>query len=50
MAVLNYGGFGILVMPWAYHVVGMTGVLAFFTLFCFSGMIFVRHLPASQPA
>jgi len=39
--VLIYGALGLLVMPSAYHVTGMNGVLAFFALFCASAMWFV---------
>ncbi len=45
--VLTYGAFGILVMPTAFEVTGMNGVLIFFALFCASGLFFTRHLPRS---
>ena len=48
--VLTYGALGLLAMPTAYHLVGMNGVLAFFALFCASGLWFVRFLPDSGEA
>jgi predicted MFS family arabinose efflux permease len=48
--VLIYGAFGMLLMPSAYHLLGMNGVLAFFGLFCASAMYFIRFLPDSGAA
>ena len=48
--VLIYGALGLLVMPTAYHVVGMNGVLTFFGLFCASSLFFIRHMPDSGHA
>jgi len=48
--VLVYGAFGLLVMPSAYHLVGMNGVLVFFGLFCAAAMYFIRFLPDSGAA
>lgn len=48
--VLIYGAFGLLVMPSAYHLVGMNGVLVFFGLFCAAAMYFIRFLPDSGAA
>jgi len=48
--VLIYGALGMLIMPSAYHLVGMNGVLAFFGLFCASAMYFIRFLPDSGAA
>ncbi len=48
--VLIYGAVGLLLMPSAYHLVGMNGVLAFFGLFCASAMYFIRFLPDSGAA
>ena len=48
--VLIYGALGMLVMPSAYHMVGMNGVLVFFGLFCAAEMYFIRFLPDSGAA
>lgn len=48
--VLTYGAFGMLLMPTAYELVGMNGVLIFFALFCAAGLFFVRGLPRSGDA
>lgn len=48
--VLIYGAIGLLVMPTAYQVIGMNGVLTFFGLFCASSLIFIRHMPDSGHA
>ena len=48
--VLIYGALGLLVMPTAYHVVGMNGVLVFFGLFCASSLFFIRYMPDSGHA
>lgn len=48
--VLIYGALGLLVMPSAYSLVGMNGVLIFFGLFCASSMYFIRFLPDSGEA
>jgi len=45
--VLTYGAFGLLLMPQAYALVGMNGLLVFFAVFCAVGLAFVRHLPDS---
>jgi len=47
-AVLTYGALGLLVMPSAFHLVGVEGVLAFFGLFCVSGFYFIGNLPCSH--
>lgn len=43
--VLIYGAFGLLLMPSAFHLIGMNGILLFFALFCSSGFFFVKYLP-----
>jgi predicted MFS family arabinose efflux permease len=48
--VLIYGALGMFVMPSAYQLVGMNGVLAFFGLFCASCFYFIRFLPDSGAA
>lgn len=48
--VLIYGALGLLVMPTAYHAIGMNGVLVFFGLFCASSLFFIRYLPDSGHA
>lgn len=50
VAVLSYGAAGLLLMPAAYALSGMAGVLIFFGLFCLSGLFFVRALPDSGEA
>ncbi len=50
MWVLTYGAIGLLLMPTAYHLTGMDGVLWFFALFPLFCLAFVRHLPASGEA
>ncbi len=47
MWVLAYGALGLLVMPTAYSLVGMEGVIVFFALFPACGLLLVRYLPAS---
>lgn len=47
MWVLTYGAFGLLVMPTAYELTGMDGVLWFFALFPLAALPFVRFLPLS---
>ena len=47
VSVLAYGAFGLLLMPMAYHIIGMNGVMTFFALFCLSGLFFVKQLPNS---
>jgi hypothetical protein len=47
MWVLIYGAVGLLVMPTAYRLVGMNGVLWFFALFPAVALPFVRYLPVS---
>lgn len=47
MAVLTFGALGLLVMPTALSMVGMPGVLIFFTIFTLLGLPFVRYLPVS---
>jgi len=50
MWVLIYGAFGLLAMPTAYALVGMTGVLWFFALFAACALPVVRFLPISGEA
>ncbi len=45
--VLTYGALGLWIMPTAFQTVGMAGVMMFFGVFCVSGLLFVRLLPAS---
>jgi predicted MFS family arabinose efflux permease len=45
--VLVYGALGLWMMPTAFQMIGMSGVMVFFGLFCASGLLFVRFLPAS---
>ena len=45
MWVLVYGAIALLLMPTAYGLAGMNGVLWFFALFPLIGLPFVRHLP-----
>lgn len=47
MWVLVYGAIGLLLMPTAYGLAGMNGVLWFFALFPLIGLPFVRHLPTT---
>ncbi|MEH6454364.1 MAG: MFS transporter [Psychromonas sp.] len=47
-AVLTFGAFGLLVMPSAFHLIGVPGVLLFFALFCSSGLFFIKFLPCSN--
>ncbi len=47
MWVLIYGAAGLLVMPTAYQLVGVQGVIIFFALFPVSGIFLVRYLPVS---
>lgn len=47
MWILVYGAVGFMVMPSAYELVGMEGVLVFFALFSMSALVFIRFLPAS---
>ncbi|MDJ0927032.1 MAG: MFS transporter [Gammaproteobacteria bacterium] len=47
MWVLTYGAFGLLLMPTAYGLTGMSGVLWFFALFPLIGLPFVRYLPVN---
>jgi MFS family permease len=47
MWVLIYGAAGLLLMPTAYQLTGMTGVLWFFALFPLVALPFVRFLPIS---
>jgi len=47
MWVLIYGALGFLVMPSAYELVGMKGVLIFFALFNLLALPFVRFFPVS---
>ncbi|MGS2722210.1 MFS transporter [Porticoccus sp. GXU_MW_L64] len=44
--VLIYGALGLLVMPTAFRLVGMNGVLLFFALFSACGFFTLKHLPA----
>ncbi|MFK7954921.1 MAG: MFS transporter [Lysobacterales bacterium] len=50
MWVLTYGGLGLLVMPSAFSLIGMNGLLVFFTLFTLSGFFFLRSVPDSGEA
>ena len=43
--VLTYGALGLLVMPTAFSMIGMNGVLLFFAAFCAFGLAVVRNLP-----
>ena len=45
--VLTYGAIGLLVMPTAYSLVGMEGVIIFFALFPACGLLLVKYLPVS---
>jgi predicted MFS family arabinose efflux permease len=47
MWVLTYGAFGLLAMPSAYSLAGMTGVLWFFALFPLVTLPWLRHFPAT---
>ena len=47
MWVLTYGALGLLVLPTAYSLVGMEGVIVFFALFPACGLLLVKYLPAS---
>lgn len=47
MWVLIYGAIGLLVMPTAYALVGMNGVLWFFAIFAACALLVVRFLPIS---
>jgi MFS family permease len=47
MWVLIYGALGLVVMPKAFEIVGMVGVLWFFALFPVVGFWAVRHMPRS---
>lgn len=48
VAILGYGALGLLVMPSAFGLVGVEGVLVFFGFFCLSGLLFVKNLPCSH--
>ena len=43
--VLTYGALGLLVMPSAFELINMSGVILFFAFFNASGLFFVRYLP-----
>ena len=47
MWVLTYGAIGLLVLPTAYSLVGMEGVIIFFAVFPACGLLLVKYLPAS---
>lgn len=47
-AVLSYGALGLLVMPTAFHWVGLEGVQIFFAVFSAVGFLFVANLPCSH--
>jgi len=47
MWVLVYGAIGFMLMPTAYSLFGMDGVLVFFALFSLSALPFIRFLPTS---
>lgn len=46
--VLIFGALGLLLMPLAFHYVGVQGVLVFLALFCASGLFFIKYLPCSS--
>ena len=46
-AVLTYGAFGLWLMPAAFDVVGMKGLIVFFALFPLLALPLLRHLPSS---
>ncbi len=48
MWILVYGAIGFVVMPLAFHHVGMEGVLLFFGVFNLGALPFIRHLPISE--
>ncbi|MEM5550175.1 MFS transporter [Pseudoalteromonas neustonica] len=50
VAILGYGALGLLIMPSAFNLVGVAGVLFFLGLFCLSGLFFVANLPCSHQA
>ena len=45
--VLTYGAIGLLLLPTAYSLVGMEGVIVFFAALPALGLLLVKHLPAS---
>ncbi len=47
MGVLTYGALGLWVMPQAFDVIGMQGVIVFFALFALSGWPLINRLPDS---
>lgn len=47
VGVLTYGGFGMLLMPTVFSVVGMNGLYVFFAAFCATGFLFFKNLPGS---
>jgi predicted MFS family arabinose efflux permease len=47
MWVLVYGAVVLMVMPTAFQLIGMDGVIIFLALFAASGLVFVRFLPTS---
>lgn len=47
MWVLTYGAIGLLIMPTAYSLAGMEGVILFFAVFPACGLLFVKYLPTS---
>ncbi len=47
MWVLTYGAIVLLVMPSAYSMIGMSGVLWFFALFPLLAVPFIKHLPTN---
>ena len=47
MWVLLYGGIVMILMPTAFALIGMSGLLVFFALFASLAFFFVRHLPSS---
>jgi MFS family permease len=47
MWVLTYGAFGLLAMPTAFRLAGLTGVLWFFALFPLVTLPWLKHFPAS---
>jgi MFS family permease len=46
-AVLTYGAFGLWLMPAAFDLVGMRGVIVFFAVFPLIALPLLRHLPSS---
>lgn len=47
MLLLSYGAFGLLIMPSAYNLVGLNGVILFFALFALVALPLLRYIPVS---